>query len=147
VLLVLCAGVLVKEIMLHEPHRAPLLAFSDTTNVLVALMITPWALYTTSQKADSTDRMIGDLSYIFYLLHWSVLGALKTGEGSYIDRLVLCSEALVLIFAVSYLIWSQFDRPINRWRSAWVSQRRLLRSAVAPEVDMIGVMRSAKPVL
>jgi len=147
VVLVLCTGVLVKDIMLHEPHRAPLLAFSSTTNVLIALMMTPWALYTTSQKTGSKDRMIGDLSYIFYLLHWSVLGAFKTGEGSYIDRFVLCSEALVLIFAVSYVIWSQFDRPINRWRSAWVSHRRLLRVPAAPAVDVVRLMPSAQPVL
>ena len=67
--------------------------------------------------------MLGELSYIFYLLHWSVLGALKTGEGSYFDRVLLCSEALVIIFVASYLIWRLFDRPINRLRASWVHGR------------------------
>jgi len=145
--LVLSAGVLVKDIMLDEPHRAPLLAFGSTTNVLIALMMTPWALYTTRQKTGSTDKMFGDLSYIFYLLHWSILGAFKTGEGSYIDRFVLCSEALVLIFAASYVIWSQFDRPINRWRSAWVSRRRLLRAPAPASMEAVAVIRGAQPAL
>jgi len=104
--------------------------------LLIALMMTPWALYTTSQKTGPTDRMFGDLSYIFYLLHWSVLGAFKTGEGSYVDRLVLCSEALVLIFAASYVIWSQFDQPINRGDPggfpADVCRARLSRRAWTP---------------
>jgi peptidoglycan/LPS O-acetylase OafA/YrhL len=145
--LLLCAAVLVKDIMLDEPHRAPLLAFSSATNVLIALMMTPWALYTTRQKTGSTDRMFGDLSYIFYLLHWSVLGAFKTGEGSYVDRFVLCSEALILIFAASYVIWGLFDHPINRWRSAWVSRRRLLRAPASPGMDAAAVIHAAQPAL
>ena len=102
-----------------------LLAFGARTNLLIAVMATPWALYTTRQKTGSTDRMFGDLSYIFYLLHWSVIGAIGTGEGSYANRLFLCSEALVVIFAASWLIWRLFDQPIGKWRSAWVSGRKI----------------------
>jgi peptidoglycan/LPS O-acetylase OafA/YrhL len=125
-LLLVCGMILAKNIMFDELHRAPILAFSSATNFLLAVMMTPWALYTTRQKSGQTDRMFGDLSYIFYLLHWSVLGALKTGEGSYADRLLLCSEALFVIFVASYVIWRLFDHPINKLRSAWVSGRRIL---------------------
>jgi peptidoglycan/LPS O-acetylase OafA/YrhL len=124
--LLFCALWLVKGVMLAAPHQGPLLAFGSTTSFLIALMMTPWALYTTRQKGVSNDRMFGDLSYIFYLLHWSVLGALRTGEGSYLERIVTCSEALVIILAASYVIWRLFDHPINKWRSAWVSGRRIL---------------------
>jgi len=124
-LLFVCLMLLVKNFALGEPSAAPLLAFGSTTNILIALMMTPWAIYTTRQKTGATDRMFGDLSYIFYLLHWSVLGLLKTGEGSYGERLWLCSEALVVILVASYAIWTLFDHPINAWRSAWVSSRRL----------------------
>ena len=110
-------------------------------------MMTPWALYTTRQKGGSKDRMFGDMSYIFYLLHWSVLGALRTGEGSYGDRFLLCTEALVLIFVASFVIWGLFDHPINLLRSAWVSRRRV-RPAQALEkgADAGGVLRQAQPV-
>jgi peptidoglycan/LPS O-acetylase OafA/YrhL len=146
-MLFLFGMILVKNIMLDEPHRAPLLAFSTATNGLVALMMTPWALYTTRQKGGSKDRMFGDMSYIFYLLHWSVLGALRTGEGSYGDRFLLCTEALVLIFVASFVIWGLFDHPINLLRSAWVSRRRV-RPAQALEkgADAGGVLRQAQPV-
>jgi len=122
--LFLCALLLFRNIMLGESNGATLLAFGSKTNLLIAVMMTPWALYTTQQKSGSTDRMVGDLSYVFYLLHWSVIGALRTGEGTYAERIVLCSEALVLILLASYAIWLLFDRPINNLRSAWVSSRR-----------------------
>ncbi|HYA80145.1 MAG TPA: acyltransferase [Methylocystis sp.] len=119
------AAVLAKNVALDPTQPAPL-AFGSTTSLAIAMLMVPWALYTTRQKGGAHDRMLGDLSYIFYLLHWSVIGALKTGEGSYVERLALCSEALVLIFVVSYLIWRLFDHPINKLRAAWVSGRRAL---------------------
>lgn len=107
------------------PTETELLAFTDKGNLLIAVLMTPWAIYTTKQKSGSTDRMFGDLSYIFYLLHWSVIGAIGTGEGSYADRFVLCAEAVVVIFVASWLIWLLFDRPIGRLRAAWVDRRRI----------------------
>lgn len=133
--------VLVKDLMLDEPHRAPLLAFSSTANVMIALLLTPWALYTTRQKSGARDRMFGDLSYIFYLLHWSVLGALKTGEGSYLERLALCSEAFVLIFVASYAIWRLFDHPINLLRSGWVYRRRTPPAPSVHSMNAVGIAR------
>jgi peptidoglycan/LPS O-acetylase OafA/YrhL len=109
-----------------DPSQTSALAFSSKANLFIAVMMTPWAIYTTQQKSGATDRMFGELSYIFYLLHWSVLGALRTGEGSYFDRFLLCSEAVVMILGVSYLIWFLFDRPIGKWRSAWVAGRRVI---------------------
>ncbi|TLG78975.1 acyltransferase [Methylocystis sp. B8] len=129
--LFLCALIFAKDFMLGE-SPGQLLAFSDKTNLLIAVMMTPWALYTTRQASASTDRMFGELSYIFYLLHWSVLGALKTGEGSYAERMLLCSEALVIIFVASYLIWRLFDRPINKLRASWVSNRLLAAPVALP---------------
>jgi len=123
--LVFCAALLAKELYFGSAQGAMALAFSSKTNLLIAATMTPWALYTTQQSSGAKDRMFGELSYIFYLLHWSVIGALKTGEGSYLDRVLLCSEALVIIFVASYLIWRLFDRPINKLRASWVSGRIL----------------------
>jgi peptidoglycan/LPS O-acetylase OafA/YrhL len=116
---------LIKDVALGELHGADLVAFSNKTSMLVAAMLTPWALYTTRQASGVADRMLGDLSYIFYLLHWSVIGALKTGQGSYAYRIFLCFQALLIIFAASLAIWRLFDRPLNRLRAAWVASRRL----------------------
>jgi peptidoglycan/LPS O-acetylase OafA/YrhL len=130
-LLFVVALLLVKNLALDESNGAPILAFGNTTNLFIAVLMTPWALYTTRQKTGPVDRMFGDLSYIFYLLHWSVLGALKTGEGTYPERILLCSEALAIILVASYLIWRLFDRPTSKARAAWVANRRLPAAAPA----------------
>jgi peptidoglycan/LPS O-acetylase OafA/YrhL len=122
-LLAVSAGLLFNNLLTGDPHAAPL-AFTSATNVVITLMLTPWALYTVRQRTGAEDRMFGDLSYILYLLHWSVLGALATGEGSYPERIALCLAAYLLVFAASYLIWVLFDRPINVMRGVWVATRR-----------------------
>jgi len=99
------------------------LVFSHKINLLLAVIMTPWALYTVRQPSNLFDRMLGDLSYIFYLLHWSILGIMKTGEGSYFFRLVNCLLALLIITALSYLIWRFYDHPINQLRAKWVKRR------------------------
>lgn len=118
-------GVIYAKNFAADPTQE-LLVFSSKANLLIAVLMTPWAIYTTKQKSGATDRMFGDLSYIFYLLHWSVIGALGTGEGSYVDRFVVCSEAVVLVLVASWVIWALFDRPISKLRAAWVSGRRLM---------------------
>ena len=104
-------------------HSSLQLVFSHRENLLLAVIMTPWALYTVRQPSSIFDRMLGDLSYIFYLLHWSILGVLKTGEGSFLFRLVNCSFALILITFLSYLIWRFYDHPINKLRGQWVKNR------------------------
>ncbi len=124
-LLVIFAALFIKNIALGELQGRDLVALSSTSNLLVAVMMTPWALYTVRQKSGSIDRMFGDLTYIFYLLHWPFIGAIQTGEGSYWTRLWYCSEALLIILAASFMVWRFFDRPLNRWRAAWVASRKL----------------------
>jgi peptidoglycan/LPS O-acetylase OafA/YrhL len=128
-LLFLCGMIFVKDLALGET-QGPLHAFGSTTNLLIAVLMTPWAIYTTQQKTGSTDRMVGDMSYIFYLLHWSVIRAMGTGEGDYAHRFLICSEALVVTLAASWLIWSIFDQPISKMRAAWVASRRSVRQPI-----------------
>lgn len=130
-LLVVYAAIYFKNFA-ADPTQTQLLAFSSKANLFIAVMMTPWAIYTTKQKSGSTDRMFGDLSYIFYLLHWSVIGAIGTGEGSYADRFVLCAEAVAVLFVASWLIWLLFDRPIGKVRAAWVAARRLTAESAEP---------------
>jgi peptidoglycan/LPS O-acetylase OafA/YrhL len=122
-LLLVCAIVFLTRL---DPAQTAAVAFSSKTSLFIAVLMTPWAIYTTQQKTGATDRMVGDMSYIFYLLHWSVIGAIGTGEGGYAQRFLLCAEALALILAASYLIWLLFDRPIGKLRAAWVSSRRVV---------------------
>lgn len=108
-----------------DPSQPTPSAFGDHVNLFLAVLMTPWALYTTRQKTGAADRMVGDMSYIVYLLHWSVLGAIGTGGGTIAERFLLSAEAMIIILGASYLIWAFFDRPIGKLRSAWVSSRRI----------------------
>jgi peptidoglycan/LPS O-acetylase OafA/YrhL len=128
-----CLLLLVKNMLFREIDGPPLLAFSSRSNTLIAVTMIPWALYTVRQETSPQDRMLGDLSYIFYLLHWSVLGALHAGEGSYLHRFFVCAFALALIMAASRFIWVFYDRPINRLRAQWVARRGIVpESSPAP---------------
>lgn len=124
-IIMICLVLLVNNMMFGQVADQPLLAFSSRTNTLIAVTMIPWALYTVRQESSPNDRMLGDLSYIFYLLHWSVLGALRAGEGGYLHRFLICAFALVLILIASYFIWDYYDRPINRRRAQWVARRTI----------------------
>jgi peptidoglycan/LPS O-acetylase OafA/YrhL len=130
-LLFLCSMIYIKDFALGET-QGPLLAFGTKTNLLIAVLMTPWAIYTTQQKTGSTDRMVGDMSYIFYLLHWSVIGVIGTGEGDFAQRFLLCSEAIAITLAASWLIWALFDQPISKMRAAWVASRRIAGPQMVP---------------
>jgi peptidoglycan/LPS O-acetylase OafA/YrhL len=66
--------------------------------------------------------MLGDLSYIVYLLHWPILQAFDTGHGSFAHRTIVLLMALAATLVVSLAVWKFFDRPVNRLRSGWVSR-------------------------
>ena len=122
-IIVFCLLLLGKNMIFREIDAPPLQAFSSRSNTLIAVSMIPWALYTVRQDSTPQDRMLGDLSYIFYLLHWSALGALHAGEGGNLHRLIICVFALILTLAASWLIWFFYDQPINRRRALWVAQR------------------------
>ena len=44
--------------------------YNPDLNVALALLMVPYAIFTTRQRGFSMDGMFGDLSYIVYLLHW-----------------------------------------------------------------------------
>ena len=118
-----CLLLLARNMLFREYDASPMQAFSSRSNTLIAVTMIPWALYTVRQESSLRDRMLGDLSYIFYLLHWSVLGALRGGEGDLLHRLVICALALALTLAASWFIWFFYDRPINILRAQWVARR------------------------
>lgn len=122
-LILVCIATPYKGVLLGGAHPGPLIVFNGAANVALALLMAPWVIYTTGQKGARPDRMLGDLSYIVYLLHSPVLGVIRTGDGSYLHRGLLIGEALGLVLFGSMLIWAVFDHPINRLRSKWVAAR------------------------
>jgi peptidoglycan/LPS O-acetylase OafA/YrhL len=130
VVIILCAAGPYRGILLGGAHPGPLFVFSGAANIALALIIIVWAIFTTGQKGGRFDGVLGDLSYIFYLLHWPILEIINTGEGSSLRRGALIGAAFVVALIGSVLILIIFDHPINRLRSKWVAKRVISKSSI-----------------
>jgi peptidoglycan/LPS O-acetylase OafA/YrhL len=102
---------------------APMHAWNVPICVVVALILAPWAFYTTGQKASPTDAMFADLSYVVYMLHYPVIEMLNSGGGWTIRHLIEMVESIVIVAVGSLLIWRFIDHPINQVRARWVTAR------------------------
>jgi peptidoglycan/LPS O-acetylase OafA/YrhL len=125
-----CAASPWRGVILVGTHPGPLAIYTEYANVAIALLMAPYAIFTTGQKGFAADGMFADLSYIVYLLHWAGSMWLAAHPGNVIYRLTHMLIAWIAVIGASYLIWRFFDHPINRLRSQWVSKRK--KTAAAP---------------
>lgn len=92
-------------------------------NVVLGITSIPFAIYTTRQKSDANDRMMADLSYVIYLMHWVGMQWFFQIKEPFSKRLMVAAICFATVPVVSWLIWRFFDRPINRARARWVESR------------------------
>ena len=119
-----CVVTPLQGLIIGGAHPAPLYhRFNEGANAVVALALAPWAMYTTRQKGGRFDGMLGDLSYIVYLLHWPILNVLNPAQGSTSHRALVAAEALAVVMIASVVVWRVVDRPLNRARSRWVARQ------------------------
>ncbi len=112
-----------RGLVLAGSHVGPLFVWNEQYNVILAVLTIPFAIYTTHQQSDELDRVMADLSYVVYLLHWVAIQWLFTIVGSHFYRLCHVVIAWALVLPASWLIWRYLDRPINIARSRWVTLR------------------------
>ena len=112
-----------RDLILGGSHPTAMHGFNGIACVALALALAPWAIHTTKQGDTALDGMLGDLSFILYLLHWPILGLIATGDGSVPHRVAATGLCLLVTLLASLLVWRLYDRPINAWRSAWVRER------------------------
>ena len=127
-----------RELLIIHKIHGPLVEYNAIANMVIALMIAPYAMATVRKRVNASsrfahlDRILGNLSYEVYLLHPIVLGLMFHYFG-YLPRYARVPYSAVAMLAVlplSWLVYSLVDRPIDRVRTAWVKSRR--RSAIAP---------------
>jgi peptidoglycan/LPS O-acetylase OafA/YrhL len=111
--------------LLLGAHPGPLSVYNPHLNVVLALLMIPYAIYTTRHPGFRMDGMFADLSYIVYLLHWAGTMWINSHAGSAAHRLGYMVVGWVVVIGLSILIWKFYDRPINRLRSRWVSKRKI----------------------
>jgi peptidoglycan/LPS O-acetylase OafA/YrhL len=97
--------------------------YNEAADAVFAVTMIPWAVYTASQRGTKLDQAMGDLSYLVYLFHEPLYRALNFETASHIDRVLMKSGVLIIIFTVSFVVWLSVDRPSNRLRSQWVTSR------------------------
>jgi peptidoglycan/LPS O-acetylase OafA/YrhL len=117
---------------LHELVRDNTGSYQDYFNKVMALLLVPLLTQSVRIKSDKADRVLGDMSYVLYLSHWTWL----TPYNYYIQDLTKVQRIpyaicyLVVTYILSYVLYKYFDLPIDQKR------RQLL--------EPVGV-RAAKP--
>ncbi|KHL26180.1 hypothetical protein PK98_06690 [Croceibacterium mercuriale] len=105
-------------------NPSPLYAWNPLFNVVMAFVCLPYAMWTVYQKSDRADRMLADLSYVIYLLHWVAVQWFYSMAGQpVLERLMVAGTGVVAVCLGSLALWHLVDRPANRLRHAWVSSR------------------------
>jgi peptidoglycan/LPS O-acetylase OafA/YrhL len=99
--------------------------YKRIAQAILALVSAPLALYTVRNVSDPRDRMLGEITYIVYLIHWPVMMA----HSHYFEHLAPSQRipslvaAWVLIAILSLLVYHALDQPLERLRKRWVSGR------------------------
>jgi peptidoglycan/LPS O-acetylase OafA/YrhL len=118
---------------LASPLRGELADSDDylalrAAEVVFALTMIPWTIHTASQRETKLDRSLGDLSYLFYILHEPLYRALNFETPTHLGRVLMKLGVLGIILVISSIVWLVLDRPSNRLRSKWVTGRIRLAS-------------------
>ena len=117
-----------RSLVLGGSHVGPLFVWNPLLDVVLGVVAVPFALYTVRQPSDAADRMLADLSYIVYLVHWPAMQWFFTLAGRpFAQRLAGAALCFAVVPAISLVIWRWFDKPLNRARGRWVSSRLPLR--------------------
>ncbi len=120
-----------RGVLLIGVNPGPLAIFMPYANLAMALLMAPYAIFTTGRKGFSADGIFGDLSCIIYLFHWVVTIWLGRYSGSVLHKLPYTVVAWIVVIAMSLAIWKFYDHPINRMRSRWVSSRKIVTASQA----------------
>lgn len=99
-------------------------AWNSGTNFIIGLVAVPVALSSVFIRSTVRDRLVGDLSYVVYCSHWlAVIVAARFLSGTdKLEKGIAVSGLIALTYAASLLVLIYFDRPIGRWREAWVGR-------------------------
>jgi peptidoglycan/LPS O-acetylase OafA/YrhL len=96
--------------------------YNGYLNELLPLLLIPLLSNSVRNKSSLMDRTLGNLSFVLYLCHWVLLKPylFYTEHLSPFKKMLGAAFYLVATVAVSYIIYSIYDKPIDSLRRRWV---------------------------
>jgi peptidoglycan/LPS O-acetylase OafA/YrhL len=100
-------------------------------NECLPILLIPLISNSVRNKSTKLDRILGDMSFVLYLCHWTLIipynyyiKGLTT-----IHRIPYSIFYLLLTITVSYLVYKIYDKPIDNLRKRWVNSHRTKKVA------------------
>lgn len=114
----------------------------EVVSMIQALLLVPFIAYNVNQRSGGFDMHLGNMSYPFYLIHYPVLAAIGalvgTGDEDLAMRIFAKGTVLIVVIAVTALIYVLADRPIEKMRRGFVKRSLERAAAVTPAGSGIG---------
>lgn len=103
--------------------------YANYFNQIISLLTIPLLCNSVRSKSDKFDRMLGEMSYVLYLIHWMLLIPYNNFivGASFAQRLILTAGYLGATFLFAYLVYIFFDKPVDQKRRIWLEKRFLKR--------------------
>lgn len=112
-----------RYIILGGRHPQPIFAYNWPLSAALALIFAPYVMATTLKPSPQSDRDMGDLSYIVYLVHMPILSiyVFYFGQLPVIERVPHLTVTLAVIAGVSLALLRFVDRPLEVARARFAS--------------------------
>jgi peptidoglycan/LPS O-acetylase OafA/YrhL len=126
-----------RDIAFASRHfNGPMHIYTTKFQIVGALLMTPYVIFTLSRRSSKMDRELGNLAYPLYLFHLLPLefAWLMYGYPSLLLRIEFRTVAFVVAIVGTLAIYFLFDKPIDRLRSNWVHSRQL---PAAPRSEVV----------
>ena len=101
--------------------------------ILIPLMFVMIPLLFNFTKNHRVDRLIGELSYPFYLIHALVLNVMRPFIPLYFPQVLHGPIYATMTIAMAYVIYRCIDERVDNFRHLLFARRRQVESAPTPE--------------
>ncbi len=96
----------------------------DCAYMVITIAMTPFIAKILTRKSGPTDKILGDLSYPFYLVHFPQIQVMRT---LFASPLIFKTVSYVSSAALAFVLYAIVDRPLERLRKRMHATSKLAR--------------------